>query len=912
MRIVSPACATAVAFVIVVAVFLAPAIHQNRVLGAYDYFEMGSPIRDTLRRSPKLQVPIQLDQAQGYGPRLAEQLRHGKFPLWSPYNGAGTPLLSTWLLSPFALLTYVLISGPFAPALHVGLLMLFSLVGMSGFLKQLKCSNSVAMIGAIAYTYCGSNVVFINRIAAVFVLPALIWAATRLAQKPTPLNWAATAFLVATVWYQGFPAAFFICVYACVAWLIWGFVGDAFGAQTPFRKLLVQIRNRAVVTGSAFAVGLLIASYGLVTMLGQILDYGTLAERGTGSLPPLDLAGLLGEEMLGTYPEGAWWSGANPVEAMSTAGAIVVLGWLIGMALVVSGRLRLGRARASAWSFFGGVGLLTLTAAFGTSTWVLQIADHIPGIADNPLGRTRFIANFALVVVAALTVDSVVRPAERHDVPGLKLRVTSGLFLVWAGWLAWRAFGPYHDLLIQSGQSDHVRNFLFGQLFTVTVAVALVIAGSALRRWSWVPVTAVGILIIHQLLLPQRSFTPAVPRSDYYPTLAVHRELQRLTRNTYRFTALNFEDFLANSSYNYKLRDLAVHGLNSREFKSLITSFQPHAFDADPFKLVQHRDDWNLNSPLLDDLAVRYVTVSTRDRPFGDLVSNTSAVSKWVPLESVRASQFTLVAERKLVGLELPLRGSEACKRDAVAIHVFNGSLNRVASVQRPGFDLLNSHRMWFAVVVPGSGTGKFTLSVSEAAQNCRIKVGLDKSSHVALRFLVEPERSPVHLVSTTQSWIYERPNAFPLISSHGTWKSLGDQPAALKYAQRQTSGADRTLAVVTDVKSQPNRTSPAVLSHVRVEEPSIAVTSRADHRTLLFVSQNADPSWHAYIDGNETNIGYVDGTLAGVFVPAGQHRVHLEYKPRFSRLTVAASILGLLTVLVSTGIGIRRRRSVS
>jgi hypothetical protein len=66
----------------------------------------------------------------------------------------------------------------------------------------------------------------------------------------------------------------------------------------------------------------------------------------------------------------------------------------------------------------------------------------------------------------------------------------------------------------------------------------------------------------------------------------------------------------------------------------------------------------------------------------------------------------------------------------------------------------------------------------------------------------------------------------------------------------------------------------------------------------LLVISENYYPAWHASIDGEPVPLLRADYTLRGVPVPAGRHRVTLEYRSSTFRAAVWTSLLTTLIVL--------------
>jgi hypothetical protein len=66
----------------------------------------------------------------------------------------------------------------------------------------------------------------------------------------------------------------------------------------------------------------------------------------------------------------------------------------------------------------------------------------------------------------------------------------------------------------------------------------------------------------------------------------------------------------------------------------------------------------------------------------------------------------------------------------------------------------------------------------------------------------------------------------------------------------------------------------------------------------LLVISEQYYPGWRAYVDGKETPIYAVDGSLRGVFLNKGKHMVRLEYKPLSFSIGLVISILSLLAAM--------------
>jgi hypothetical protein len=86
-----------------------------------------------------------------------------------------------------------------------------------------------------------------------------------------------------------------------------------------------------------------------------------------------------------------------------------------------------------------------------------------------------------------------------------------------------------------------------------------------------------------------------------------------------------------------------------------------------------------------------------------------------------------------------------------------------------------------------------------------------------------------------------------------------------------------------------------------RIERQSASTMDVATHSTapsFLVTSDAYYPGWTAALDGQSVSIFRADYAIRGVFVPAGDHLVHFEFRPKSFYLGVsitASSLFGLL-----------------
>lgn len=113
-------------------------------------------------------------------------------------------------------------------------------------------------------------------------------------------------------------------------------------------------------------------------------------------------------------------------------------------------------------------------------------------------------------------------------------------------------------------------------------------------------------------------------------------------------------------------------------------------------------------------------------------------------------------------------------------------------------------------------------------------------------------------------------------------------------------AGLDLTRVAVTDrplgAALEPQRASGAVgTAHIRkYADESVAITTRADGRRLLVLSDVFYPGWVATVDGAEAPIHRTNYAFRGVSVPAGEHTVTFRYRPASVLYGAYGSVAGM------------------
>lgn len=152
------------------------------------------------------------------------------------------------------------------------------------------------------------------------------------------------------------------------------------------------------------------------------------------------------------------------------------------------------------------------------------------------------------------------------------------------------------------------------------------------------------------------------------------------------------------------------------------------------------------------------------------------------------------------------------------------------------------------------------------------------------------------HIASLPGQELFENTQAFPrffLVHQTRTAGTLDEardlilrRAVDLRRAALIDRGVDRKLDVVA-----PNGTSSEDVTTLRYEPNRIELGVHAASAGLLVLSETYYPGWQAWVDGRPARIYPTDIALRGVAVPAGAHRVRMEFHPALFEISLGISL---------------------
>lgn len=911
-------------FIVTTFAFMPLSLLGQRTFGAVDILETWSPYMEALDQPPEISSAIQGDQVEALPRPTAfyDDLRAGRFTLWEPAVAAGTPdgvLPFDSLLSPLSW-SHLVLPAWYATSLRVAIALFVCQLGLYLFLRRLGRSPGAAVVAAVAFTFTGANIAALHRYMAIFVLPLLLWAADRLLERITTERVATTALMVAWCWLEGFPSTFVYVVLVAAAWVLAGLIGryreDRRAADPlPTRRLAIRLG----VFAATLALGMSVAAVNLVPFIDHLGDTSTRQERtydADDHLPSVEVLGLVDTEVYGDAgPDGARLTGTNAVEGTTTVGTVTLALALATSVLALLGRWRGDRLATRTVAFWSWVVSVTVVLVYLGGP-LLAAAYRIPGVGDGHIGRIRFLVGLGAAVLAAAALDALLAPDRtagstadrrswRHRPDAAAVASTVLLVVVVGSCI--RYLPDYLDLVRALEDSRAALEPLTGSLVMGGLAVAAVAALALAARRGRLPriaaVAVIGVIVFLQLTAPLRGLTPEAPVRDFYPELEAHRVLRDLAGDRYRFAA-SATHFYPNSAPLYDLYDLRGVALHTDGYKALMERASPLSFSRDPLKLIMGTPEWNLASPIYDDVALRYFVQGADEVPIGLTPRVDEGWDRWIPVPPDYRFDLDPVAD--LAGVVVALR-AEGCLGGDVVVRLMQGA-ETLDEARRP---VWTAGGGWLGFGLVGADLDPdvpSTVELTTTAPDCELEVGLGADGRPARWIVVDDPGDAVRLVATEGGWIYERPSARPLVTTYDRWVAMAPD-AQLEFLATRSS-ADRSLAVLDEgAPAQPAATALGELSDVHFGADRVTATVEAAAPTLVSVAQSWTDGWRVTVDGDAADVLRVNGLGLGVVVPAGRHDVRFAYDPASFRVGRALSVVGLVVCGALLASAATRRR---
>ncbi|MBL8860380.1 MAG: YfhO family protein [Planctomycetes bacterium] len=350
------------------------------------------------------------------------ELSEGRFPLWNPLNGTGTPHFANYqsaVLSPFNVPFYVL---DFKAALLVSAALKLLVLGLFTylFLREIGLGWLAATFGAVAFQFAGHNVLllYFPHVGALCALPAGLFCAERAlrrtglalagggrAQLAAPLAGLTLSLVVGFL--AGNPEPFYFACWAIGAWLVTRVAGlwREHRASSDARQELLRASGKLVL---AILLALGLSAFQVLPFLEYLASSRVMEERSLRQTPldPRWWPLLVFPDALGNPSSIYRISDSIPppnyeLVNMSYTGALVLL--LAGLCPLAARGIR-GR-------FFFPVFALVWFVYAHDIGGAYDLFALVPTLDLAPMNRSQGVWNFVVAAAAAAALDGLLRRA---------------------------------------------------------------------------------------------------------------------------------------------------------------------------------------------------------------------------------------------------------------------------------------------------------------------------------------------------------------------------------------------------------------------------------------------------------------------------------------------------------------------
>lgn len=355
---------------------------------------------------------------QSFGRLSASSWLHGHVPWWNPFEGIGAPLAGEMQSAAFFPLVLLFDGGAWGFVLFHLLLELTAGWSTYFLLRRLRIGRLGATAGAVAFGLCGTFAWFTHAPAnPVAFLPLTLLAVERCldgARHKRMSGWALLAVALALAAVSGFPETAYLDGLFAVLW-----VGVRFVTSGTDRSRFVGKLAVGAIVGGLLSAPILVA---FATYLPHA-DIGVHATSvANAALPPRALSTVVLPYVYG--PIFAFHSTDSQTLTViwgNVGGYVSAALTVCALVGVVGRRLRLLRLALVLWIF------LALAKSYGLDPLARWLT-HFPGLQHTATYRYSPASwEMAVVVLAALGIDDVVRGRVRPWVPVAAAAVTLGL-----------------------------------------------------------------------------------------------------------------------------------------------------------------------------------------------------------------------------------------------------------------------------------------------------------------------------------------------------------------------------------------------------------------------------------------------------------------------------------------------------
>jgi len=477
--------------------------------------------------------------------------------------------------------------------------------------------------------------------------------------------------------------------------------------------------------------------------------------------------------------------------------------------------------------------------------------------------------------------------------------------------------------IIEGSSLENWENIYTGfTLITGAVAIALLLTLLANKKSAFFTALIIGILCFIDLYNYTHLFYPKTKEETFFPDTLETEFLQENMENNDRILSIN-RAFMQNTNTAYDIASIQVHMITTQDYKTLIREIDSEYLKYAP-TLSFFREDSDLYTPFMDLFNVKYVvagqgySIDTKgliyQTEYNGLASITEDKKIIQTFEfdetqstdqiSIRLNDY-LVNEPKNLRVQLLNANDKEIYSDTIKVtpatfplgwHYFDlgeDSLELKAGIQyKLSIDFLEN------------------LTQDEFANfNCvkeidRYKQGelVDQECHdLAFKILEKIDNDRYELAFDGTIHIFEntsenRAGVFQIekidfLENSGEFEDKVDKEKVTSIAYLDAK--DKADFEITEFE----RGSEDWVQFIEYDDDAMELEANFKNDGFILIPDTYYPGWKAFVDGEETEIYKTDLIFRGIKIPAGEHKIELQYEPESFRCGLLIS--GVSTILI-------------
>ncbi len=836
-----------------------------------------------------------------------DQLRAGHIPSYTDKLYNGVPLF--WVIRHEAKMLLLLGLGYFLtfPVAWTLFLIVRLLIGglfFYYFLRLLNISSGAALVGTLSYAF-SSYVIQnfgITMVSQYFLLPVALYAIERIIRDRSRLWIFILPFVAEQILVSGYPTTAAYNLFLIAIYGLFRIIQE----RASWRSNLLLFAWLGAIT-LALAAPALLASVNFFATY----DWSYRVEYWRASLPPSKLLTMLMPFYFGEATVGAW------VRHSVYLGFIPLIAAVFGVVGSFRSGLRLFFVLYALWVFSFAFNLFNL----------LSVIRYVPVFNSSMPNNHIILIPFALSVLAAFGLDDF-----KTRVPRLNAALAIGALLLIFGVGIKLTTTEFSASLTDANFLTHLKTqtlfltlslaallyWAFGERKTLALATLLLILGADL--------TAMG-----------KGFNPTVPQAGFFPET---KGITFLKEHLGEHKLFLFErEFLANAPQYFGLRTFGGRGFFPARTKELYRLIYPEAFVHTPTQeIFPFNKSVRVDSELFDALGIKYLLVPKNSDPkrlereyaynqkewnaFIKLGAGQTLTQTFKPPSNTTADKLTLRLAENLSPAPIKFKVSvfvdekQLWSAESEAKKGATGNLN--VNIPPTEFNPSFLYRLEIELLTPTPNSKPVSLQWAEGVDIIRTGT-LSEDGHEKngdLLFEIYADNSvkkgltdKLKVAYDDDLTIWENQQVFPRAWFVSKAKVLDDNGFKAEFESGKLGL--REFAVV-DPKDQAqvvslltDQTAPAIFAPTPAQITKLTDTAQEFELQnsapgILVISDNFDEGWSAKIDDRPAKILRVNFNMRGIVVPAGAHRVVLEYAPSFLRNGLLILLTGLLLLLLS------------